>query len=171
MKQTCYFALVILCFLSCNKEQKMSSVNRENWNKREASLNDMDSLAHGATYLSVYSEVYSFSEEQTNFLTVTVSMRNIDPKSTVYIKKADYYDTEGELIRAYFEKPIYIKPLETVEIVIDENDETGGVGGNFIFEWAIPDKNVNMPYFEGVMISTKGQQGLSFATQGVMLKN
>jgi len=55
--------------------------------------------------------------------------------------------------------------METVEIVIDEKDQEGGTGANFLFDWSIK-PNSHEPYFEGVMISTSGQQGLSFTTEG-----
>jgi hypothetical protein len=54
--------------------------------------------------------------------------------------------------------------LETAEIIIDEVDDSGGTGSNFIFEWKIP-QNCQAPLFEGVMSSTMGQQGLSFTTE------
>lgn len=125
-----------------------------------------DSLSLGTTHLSVYSQVYSYTEHKKHSLTVTVSMRNTDRKDTVYIKKADYYDTHGKLIRSYFNHPIYLAPMETVEIVIDETDKEGGTGGNFMFDWAI-NPTSNEPLFEAVMISTSGQQGLSFTTVGI----
>ena len=60
--------------------------------------------------------------------------------------------------------------METVEIVIDQDDNEGGTGANFIFDWKIkPD--TNEPLFEAVMISTYGQQGLSFTTTGIRLTN
>jgi len=59
--------------------------------------------------------------------------------------------------------------MQTIEIVIDEKDKTGGTGANFAFDWLMT-KNTNAPYFEGVMITTYGQQGLSFTTQGVLIK-
>ena len=52
--------------------------------------------------------------------------------------------------------------------MIDEIDREGGTGANFIFEWAIKRKS-NEPIFESVMISTSGQQGLSFTTQGIRI--
>ncbi|HMQ45836.1 MAG TPA: DUF3124 domain-containing protein [Saprospiraceae bacterium] len=125
-----------------------------------------DSLLHHSTYLSVYSEIYHIGEGKTFNLTVTVSMRNISSTDTVYIERADYFDTHGALIRTYFDYPIYISPLETLEIVIDESAGKGGTGGNFIFDWAIKDGS-NEPLFDAVMISTSGQQGLSFTSQGV----
>ena len=59
--------------------------------------------------------------------------------------------------------------MQTIEIVIDENDIEGGTGANFIFDW-LATKSTHAPYFEAVMISTSGQQGLSFTTKGVDLK-
>jgi hypothetical protein len=62
--------------------------------------------------------------------------------------------------------PIYLKPLETVEIIIEEQDIEGGSGANFVFDWAMANGK-NPPLFEAIMISTHGQQGLSFTTRGV----
>ena len=94
-----------------------------------------------------------------------VSLRNVSQTDTIYISKAYYYGTQGQLIRNYFKKPIYLKPLETVEIVIDETDEHGGSGANFIFEWTTKTTTPE-PLFEAIMTSLRGSQGLSFTTQG-----
>lgn len=64
--------------------------------------------------------------------------------------------------------PIYLKPLETQEIIIQEQDIEGGSGASFIFNWMSKDFE-NSPLFEAVMISTYGQQGLSFTTRGVLI--
>ena len=144
----------------------MSSVDPVNWEKRAVQLNGSDGLVRGSSYLSVYSEIYQRSERKTYNLTATVSMRNISSTDSVFILHADYYNTKGDLIRNYLNHPVFIQPLETIEIVIDESDETGGTGANFIVEWATRSK-VHEPLLEAVMISTTGQQGLSFTTQGV----
>jgi hypothetical protein len=89
-------------------------------------------------------------------------------KDSVYIQTADLYDTHGELIKSYVREDIFIVPMETLEIVIEENDPSGGTGANFIFEWKKPAASLD-PYFEGIMISTSGQQGLSFATRGIRI--
>jgi hypothetical protein len=80
---------------------------------------------------------------------------------------AKYYDTHGKLIRTYFEKSIYIAPMETVAIVIDEIDKEGGTGANFLFDWAIKPQTTE-PIFEGIQLSTAGR--ISFTTHGVRLK-
>lgn len=157
------FFIVISCKTETQPEEDITPVN---WKKRTTQINPSDSLATGSSYLAIYSEVYSVTEHRTINLTVTVSLRNISSTDTIFITKSDYYNTKGTLIRDYHSKPVFLKPLETIEIVIDEKDTHGGSGANFIFEWAHP-KNSHEPVFDAVMISTSGQQGISFTTQGV----
>lgn len=167
--------IFLICFLttamfSCeDKKAAMSSINPVDWDKRTITSTLHDSLQNGTSYLSVYSQIFSQTEYRTHGLTATVSMRNTNRTDTIYINKAVYYDSKGNPIRTYFEQPIFIAPLETVEIVIDEKDREGGTGANFLFDWSLP-KDANEPLFEGIMISTSGQQGLSFTTQGQKLK-
>ena len=160
MKEAVVFlvaGLVLVC--SCAKEPELSSVNPVSWEKREADPTRLDSLHSGKTYLSVYSQIYSRTQHRTHDLTATISMRNTSDADTIYILTADYFDTHGKLIRHYFDHPIYLTPMETVEIVIDEVDREGGTGANFIFEWQTKPTTAE-PLFEG------GQQGLSFTTTG-----
>lgn len=98
-----------------------------------------------------------------------VSMRNVSETDTIYVLKADYYDTHGKSIRRYFEHPIYLAPLETTEIIIDQLDIYGGTGSNFIFEWKIP-QNAPEPLFEGIMTSILGINGLSFTREARRLE-
>lgn len=168
MKHLFIYLLSCVILLSCNDTKELSSINPINWQERFIDLSTKESLAGGSSYLSVYSEIYSMTEHRTISLTATVSLRNISVKDSVFILNADYYNTHGDLIRNYFKKPIYIKPLETLEIIIDEKDSHGGSGANFIFDWKT-NANNSEPYFEAVMISTSGQQGISFTTQGIKL--
>jgi len=154
---------------ACNKSKKNNSINSENWAKRTTSINSKDSLEYGKSYLSIYSQIYTMSEHKTHNLIAMVSLRNTSDLDTIYILKAEYFDTHGKSVRKYFDQPIYLAPLETAEIIIDEIDTTGGTGSNFIFEWKIPE-NCPEPLFEGMMNSTMGQQGLSFITQAVRVK-
>ncbi len=161
---------LLLLFSACNEEtQEISSIAPVNWDKRAFQQPFPDTLESGSTYLSVYSEIFTRTEQRTHNLTATISMRNPNREDSVYIFSADYFNTSGELIRTYFEQPIYLRPMETVEIVIDEFDKAGGTGANFIFDWKKA-STADDPFFEGVMISTSGQQGLSFTTTGKKLK-
>lgn len=160
--------LLTVILQACQEKETMSSIDPINWDTKRIVLNSNDSLIEGRTYLSVYSQIYSQSEHIKHDLTATISMRNANMKDTIYIKKADFYDTKGKLIRTYFKHLIYVAPMETLEIIIDELDQHGGTGANFIFDWQIKPGS-NEPIFESVMISTSGQQGISFTTQGTKI--
>lgn len=159
-------SLAVLFLAGCQqpKEKSNESAPPMNWMERVSEVSPTDSLSEGRSYLAVYSEIYSYTSEQTFQLTATVSIHNASLQDTLFLKAADYYNTDGKLIRSYLEKTAFVKPLETVQIIIDETDESGGPGANFIFEWAT--NSTTRPFFEGVMISTSGQQGMSFTTQG-----
>ncbi len=165
MTRIIFMLLIGLSISSCDQKKKMKAVNPINMEIRAINFKLNDSLKSGSSYLSVYSQIYSRSEHRTQDLTATVSMRNTNIADTIYIFKAAYFDTNGNEIRNYIKKPIFIGPMETVEIVIDEIDKEGGTGANFLFKWKIAE-NANVPFFEAVMISTSGQQGLSFTTEG-----
>ena len=162
-----FFSIVLLLLLvfSCTNSDEISSINPVNWKNRTTLIPALDSLTTGTTYLSVYSQIYSFSEHRSQDLTVTVSMRNTNKKDTIYIQRAEYFGTNGKPIRTYFTQPVFIGPMETVEIIIDNDDRTGGSGANFLFEWSVK-SDIHPPLFEAVMISTAGSLGISFVTQG-----
>ncbi|MEM9674814.1 MAG: DUF3124 domain-containing protein [Bacteroidota bacterium] len=165
MRQLVFVCFLCCSLLSCTTAPEENTTDPINWSKRIADTPLVDSLKSGGTYLSVYSQIYSMTELRTHNLTVTVSMRNTNQLDTVYLNKAEFYNTKGSLIRTYFDSPIFLTPMETLHIVIDATDNSGGTGANFIFEWSVK-PNTREPLFEAIMISTLGQQGLSFSTQG-----
>lgn len=160
--------LALLSFVSCQINEDDKRVKPTDWESRRSEVVDYSGFFHGKTYLPVYSHIYHMYEHRTFDLTITVSIRNTSLTDSVYILKADYFNTEGDNIRQYIKSPIYLKPMETVEIVLAEDDREGGSGANFMFDWAVVNDH-NSPLFEAVMISTYSQQGLSFATRGVQV--
>ena len=167
MIHTVKFLFIVLIFTACSgKESKKYPVKQADWESKQTEVEDFSGYFQGKTYLPVYSHIYHIHEHRTFDLTITVSLRNVSITDTVYILEADYYNTVGDNIRQYVKKPVYLCPLETLEIVIEEQDTEGGSGANFIFHWATKNEK-NPPLFESVMISTNGQQGLSFSTRGV----
>ena len=164
------FILVSAIMVSCSAPSIEDTPHHPiNWKSRSVQNIAVDSLQLGTSYLSVYAEIYSQTEKRTHKLTATVSLRNINPTDTLFISRADYYNTHGELVRSYTNEVVYIAPMETLEIVINEKDTEGGTGANFLFDWLVP-QGTHEPYFEAVMISTSGQQGLSFSTRGIKVK-
>ena len=123
-------------------------------------------LSDGQTiYVPAYSHIYTGNRESPFLLTVTLSIRNIDPKRQIAITLVDYYETQGKLVKKYVEKPITLKPLESLRYVVPEKDTSGGSGANFIVEWKA-DTPVNPPIVETIMIGTQMQQGVSFTSRG-----
>lgn len=170
MKNICLLSLIVFLFCSCDNSEKEIKVHLPDWDSKKVSLNTVDSLIQGTTYLPVYSHIYQKHENRTFDLTITVSIRNISTSDTAYIHCADYFNTKGVRIREYLKYPIYVAPLETIELVIAENDKEGGSGANFLFNWSMKNDK-NPPLFEAVMISTYQKQGLSFTTRGVSVRN
>mgnify|MGYP001481531190 CR=1 FL=1 len=169
MKNIFKILVIALFMYACSvKETDKYPIKQADWESKQAKIENFDDYFQGKTYLPVYSHIYHIQEHRTFDLTITVSIRNISLTDSIYILKADYFNTVGDNIRQYVKKPIYLSPLETLEIVIGEQDIEGGSGANFIFDWATRNGK-NPPLFEAVMISTSGQQGLSFTTRGVQI--
>ncbi len=169
MKKNIYLIIALLVMLGCQAEKDLDSIDTENWLKRKIDISQKDSLEYGKSYLSVYSQIYSFSQHEKYNLTGMISLRNTSDVDTIYLLKTEYFDTQGALLRTYFDSPIYLAPMETTEIIIDQKDVAGGTGSNFMFEWKIP-PTCPEPLFEGVMISMQGTQGLSFTTQAKRIR-
>ena len=162
---TILFIGLVLIFVSCENSKKEIKFKTIDWEERTIELDFNDNYQSGSSYLSVYSEIFDHTDEIKHLLTATVSIRNTSLTDTLYILSADYYSTNGEIIRSYVRNPVFVIPLETIEIVIPRLDRTGGSGANFIFDWAIR-KNKHEPIFEAVMVWTTGNQGISFVTHG-----
>ena len=116
-------------------------------------------------YVPAYSHIYSGNQERPFLLTVTLSIRNIDPTHQIHISVADYYETQGRLLKKFINNPLTLKPLESERYVIPQRDESGGSGANFIVEW-VSEQSVYEPITEAVMIETGSQQGISFVSSG-----
>lgn len=116
-------------------------------------------------YVPAYSHIYWGNHETPFLLSVTLSIRNIDPYHSMQIVVVDYYETQGKLLRKFLDKPVSLGPLESLRYVINEKDKSGGSGANFIVEWK-SEKPVNPPIIESIMIGTQNQQGLSFTSRG-----
>lgn len=166
MKNIFKIICIILVLSSCQREKEYAIENSTDLESRTTEITNFNDFVRGKSYLPVYSHIYHRVENMVFDLTITISIRNVSATDSLYILQADYFNTDGDNIRQYIKEPIYLKPMETVEIIISENDNEGGSGANFIFEWAVKE-NKNPPLFEAVMISTDGQQGLSFITRGI----
>ena len=126
------------------------------------------STFHGASYVPIYSEIYTKTKDQTILLTATLSIRNTSRKDSLFISAVDYYDSSGERVRSYIDETIFLRPLESIDYIIDESDDLGGSGANFIVEWSAK-KDIE-PLFQGVMLGLIGPSAFSYTTEAVAIE-
>lgn len=131
---------------------------------------DSPPLAQGQDiYVPAYSHIYHGNKETPLLLSVTLSIRNIDPNNSITITKVDYFETAGALVKQYISKPLTLGPLGSERFIVPQKDNTGGSGANFIVTWK-SDNPTNPPIIESVMIGTQSQLGISFTSRGQPLQ-
>ncbi len=122
-------------------------------------------VVHRAVYVPVYSHIYH-DGGRPYLLEATLSIRNVDPNQPVYVDGVDYYDTDGELSKRMLSRLIELKPLQTIEFLVERHDVSGGSGANFIVQWHAVDKRVHAPLIEAVMVGRSGTNAISFVRKG-----
>ncbi len=120
-------------------------------------------------YVPVYSHIYIGDKEFPFDLTVTLSIRNIDPTYPITIVSVDYICSDGRLLRKYLKNPIKLNAMASTRYVVEASNKSGGSGANFIVRWK-SDNEVNEPIIEGIMIGANLQQGISFVSRGKAIK-
>lgn len=134
-----------------------------------AAAQTTDQLSDGQSiYVPAYSHIYVGNNERPFLLTVTISIRNIDPHKSMRIKGVDYYETQGKLLKKFVPTTLTIGPLESIRYVIPEKEKVGGSGANFIIEWE-SDTPMNAPIAESIMIGAQSGQGISFTSRGTVI--
>lgn len=120
-------------------------------------------------YLPVYSDIYYQDGTKRFPITATISIRNTSLTDSAFIISACYYDSYGKLIRSYIDSTLLLSPLESIELVVEEKESEGGAGANFIIDWGAK-KYADQILIQSVMISTYGQQGVSFLSEAKIIK-
>jgi len=120
-------------------------------------------------YVPAYSHIYHGNKEAQLLLSVTLSIRNIDPENSIAISVVDYYETQGKLLKHFIHAPVTLGPLGSERYVIPQNDSSGGSGANFIVIWQAK-APTNPPIIETIMIGTQSQLGISFTSRGQVIR-
>ena len=164
------FALgTLILFISCSRTNPNKTIEQGILKENRLQLSE-DGFSYPVkkeVYVPIYSDIYNKTKDFRFQLTATLSIRNTSPRDTLFIKNVDYYNTSGSLVRSYIKAPVYLKPLESIEYVIEEEDTSGGSGANFLITWGA-NQNIK-PIFQGVMLGVSGQQGFSFTTEGKII--
>ena len=129
-----------------------------------------EQLSKGQTvYVSVDSHVLTAPRGMRFSLGATLVIRNTDMSNSMRVTTADFFDTEGKLLKRFADTPMDLKPLETKFVHLPEKDVAGGLGANFIVRWSAG-REINSPIIECLMIGTQSGQGISFVSSGKVIK-
>ena len=134
-----------------------------------ASFSNPRSIAGELVYVPIFSRALHQAGDREDLLTVTLRVHNIDLTESIEIPAVSYFDTEGNLVREFLAEKVILPPLSTRQFVVPDRDRSGGAGANFLVKWEA-ETRVSHPIIEALMISTSGQQGISFTTQGAVVR-
>jgi len=117
-------------------------------------------------YVPVYSTVYAGQKTVHSNLAATLSIRNTSQTASIVVRGVRYFDTEGDMVSQFIDRPHSLGPMATADFFVDAADVRGGTGANFIVDWAA-DTAVSEPVIEAVMIGSIGARGISFISRGI----
>lgn len=120
-------------------------------------------------YVPIYSDIYIDANNQSSLLAATLSIRNTSFTDSLFITSIEYFNTDGNMVRSYIENQISLKPMATVNYVVEREDDTGGAGANFVVMLSSKSKNFK-PIIQAIMIGQNGNKGFAFSTDGYSIK-
>ncbi len=167
MKPILFSVFISILLHACSPSQVPETKHHSNYHYKNVDKADFEHTEQ--VYIPIYSDIYYLDSHHTFSLTATLSIRNTSFQDSIYIFSIDYYNSGGEKVRRYNDSTLLVKPMESAEFVVEDKDDTGGVGANFVVEWGAK-TGAQRPYFQGIMIGTNGQQGISFTTEGIVIR-
>ncbi len=121
-----------------------------------------------ALYLPIYSHIWHGEMDRKGqpmkaLVSVSVSIRNTDSLKSIRITSAQYYDTDGKMLREYVSSPKIIGPMGTYELFVPRSDDSGGSGANFVISWK-SDTPASQPIVEGFHANLPVGRSIAFTT-------
>ncbi len=120
-------------------------------------------------YVPAYSGIRAVDGRPRIDLATTLSIHNTSRDTPIVLERVDYHNTHGELVQAYLDEAVALKPFGTIEMFVPRDDVRGGTGANFVVEWTAATP-VTEPVIEAVMIGSVGRTSYSFVSQGRTIK-
>ncbi|MBF0127174.1 MAG: DUF3124 domain-containing protein [Magnetococcales bacterium] len=132
---------------------------------------EQPSLTTGQTvYVPVYSSlshgnVNPEGKPEQILLSSMLSVRNTDMGRAMTILSVKYHDSSGRLLRDYLTAPLRLAPIGSKEFFVENQEDKGGAGANFIVEWQAA-QPINQPLMESVQVYHWGTQAQAFTSRG-----
>ncbi|HKL08449.1 MAG TPA: DUF3124 domain-containing protein [Bacteroidales bacterium] len=162
--------LFILFFLACKQEQPQGGAKKSHPSHiyTYSTIDHSELKYYETDYVPVYSDIYHRDGTRRFMLTTTISIRNTSLTDSAYILEATYFDSYGEKLTEYIDSTILLSPLESIEFVVEEVEDIGGAGANFIIHWGAR-KYSDQLLIQSIMIGSYGQQGISFLSESKVI--
>ncbi len=84
------------------------------------------------------------------------------------VLSARYYSTEGKFLRNFVSSPRILKPMETLEFLVQRRDVVGGSGANFVIQWE-SEVPVSPPLVQALHIELQTNRSIVFTTDAVLI--
>ena len=145
--------------------------NGDNWTEPKdyvsqfaARQQPIDARRGQTLYVPVYSNILVGEGARPTEMAATLAIRNTDGEHGIFVTSVRYYDTDGELIETYLDGTYGLGPMASASIFLNVSDTRGGMGANFVVEWAA-EAEVSDPVVETIMVGASGTKGFSFTSQ------
>ena len=122
-----------------------------------------------SVYVPAYSDLYYESHEKKTFFTVILSLRNISFTDTLYFTNIDYYSSHGKLLRKYIDQVLVLRPMESMEYIVEESEREGGTGANFVVGYSAKENLKNHPFIESIMMGNLDNYRFAFTSPGIRI--
>ncbi|PLW98721.1 MAG: hypothetical protein C0591_03885 [Marinilabiliales bacterium] len=122
-----------------------------------------------SVYVPAYSDLYYESQQKKTFFTVILSLRNISFTDTLYFTNIDYYNSHGKLLRKYIDQVLVLRPMESMEYIVEEAEKEGGTGANFVVGYSAKANLKNHPFIESIMMGNLDNYRFAFTSPGVRI--
>ncbi len=171
MQKLFFFLVCIFIFSSCQHDREIH-LHFDDLDALMINKADLPNLeVHKNVYVPAYSNLYYETGIQKTYFTVTLSLRNISFVDSVYFERIEFYDSEGKLIRSFIDNVLILRPMESIEYIIESPDKKGGAGANFIVSYYARANIKNLPYIETIMLGNVSNYGFGFSSPGIEINN
>ena len=97
-----------------------------------------------------------------------VSIHNTDLEKPIRLLAARYFATDGKFLRNFIASPRVLKPMETVEFLVERRDVVGGSGANFVIQWDAAGP-VSPPLVQALHVELQTNRAIVFTTDAVLI--
>lgn len=170
MKNLIFLIIIGFIFFSCNENKKLHIHfdDPDAYYIEKSTVPDLE--IHQDVYVPAYSNLYYESDVRKTYFTVILSLRNITFTDSIYFDEIEYYDSEGTLLKEFIDNVLVLRPMESIEFIIESNDKKGGPGANFVVSYSGRSSLKNPPFIEAVMLGDIDGYGFSFSSPGIEIK-